>query len=85
MTRCHKKFCFLAVICLFGLNLLLVFVSNQEKCMSLKGLQRLIRWPKTPKTRLLVIGQGRSGTSFVSKMLTIGEQVSEKFEIHCFP
>ena len=85
MTWCHKKFCFLAVICLFGLNLLLVFVSNQEKCMSLKGLQRWIRWPKTPKTRLLVIGQGRSGTSFVSKMLTIGEQVSEKFEIHCFP
>ena len=85
MTRRLKKFCFLAVICLFGLHLLVVLVNEQGMCMSLKELQRWIRWPKAPKTRLLVIGQGRSGTSFVSKMMAIGEQVSEKFEIHCFP
>lgn len=32
-----------------------------------------------PRKSLLIIGQGRSGTSFVSKMIANGERVSQRF------
>ena len=65
----------LFVILFFDTNVLPSTDSLVSKNMIAEDVSSYTTLPQ--RKSLLIVGQGRSGTSFVSKMLAIGERVSK--------
>ena len=82
LKRLDTRHCFVVLIVL-TLFVILFFYTNvlpsTETLVSKNMIaEDVSSYTTLPQRRsLLIVGQGRSGTSFVSKMLAIGERVSK--------